>query len=150
MKTVKAKELYDEPVTDNVRKLAVVEGHKRHSSALQAKTVRYVPEFEALAISFADQAAVLLPVKKYAELAHLSLTDLQRIEVGFGGNALCLDERDLHVSIAGMVSASKPLMQLATTVIATQNGRRTSAVKTEAARENGKKGGRPRKLVPAE
>jgi hypothetical protein len=147
MKTVKAKEYYDEPVTEEVLVRAVVEGRKRRGTTLHAKNVRYLPEFKALAVSFADKAAILLPVKKYAELAQLSLAELERIKVGFGGSALCLDERDLHVSIAGLVSASKPLMELASTVIAARNGSRSSAAKALAARENGQKGGRPRKLA---
>lgn len=149
MKTVKAREYNDEPVKEDVRERAVVEGRKRGSTTLQAKGVRYLPEFEALAVSFADQAAVLLPVKKYTELAQLSLAELERIEIGFGGSALCLAERDLHVSIAGLVSASKPLMELAATVIAARNGSSSSAAKVAAARVNGQKGGRPRKLVSA-
>lgn len=149
MKTVKAKDHDDEPVTEAVLARAVDAGRKRRSAALHAKGVRYLPEFEALAISFADQAAVLLPVKKYVELARLSLAELGRIEIGFGGTALCLDECDLHVSIAGLVSASKPLMELASTVIAARNGSRSSAAKALAARANGQKGGRPRKLASA-
>jgi len=149
MKTVKAREYNDEPVTEDVRERAVVEGRKRRSMTLHAKGVRYLPEFEALAVSFADKAAVLLPVKKYTELARLSLAELGRIEIGFGGSALCLNERDLHVSIAGLVSASKPLMELASTVIAARNGSRSSEAKALAARANGQKGGRPRKLVSA-
>lgn len=39
----------------------------------------------------------------------------RRLETGYAGSALCLDERDLHVSIAGLVSASEPLMTLAST-----------------------------------
>ncbi len=149
MKMVKAREYNDEPVTEDVREHAIVEGRKRRGMTLHAKGVRYLPQFEALVVSFADEAAVLLPVKKYAEFAQLSLTELGRIEIGFGGSALCLDERDLHVSIAGLVSASKPLMELAATVIAARNGSRSSAAKVVAARANGQKGGRPRKLVSA-
>lgn len=147
MKTVKAKEHDDEPVTDELLVRAVVEGRKRRSATLHAKGVRYLPEFEALAVSFSDKAAVLLPVKKYAEFARLSLAELGRIKIGFGGSALCLDERDLHVSIAGLVSASKPLMALASTVVAARNGSRSSAAKALAARTNGQKGGRPRKPI---
>jgi len=149
MKTVKAKQHDDEPVTEDVLARAVDLGRKRRSTTPHAKGVRYLPEFEALAVSFADKAAVLLPVKKYAELARLSLAELGRVEVGFGCSALCLGERDLHVSIAGLVSASKPLMELASTVIAARNGSRSSAAKALAARENGQKGGRPRKLATA-
>ena len=85
-----------------------------------------------LLIGFADQSAVWLPVKNYPDLS-----------------ALCLEARDLHVSIAGLVSASQPLMDLAATVIAVRNGSRRTEAKAQASRENGRKGGRPRKAEAA-
>lgn len=149
MKTVKVRERLDEPVTAAVLEQAMERGRKRHGQGLQASTVQYLPAFESLMVGFADQSAVVLPVKNYPELAELSLAELGRLTVGFGGSALCLDIRDLHVSIAGLVSASQPLMEMAATVIAARNGSRSSAVKAQASRENGQKGGRPRKLAVA-
>ncbi|MGV7206916.1 DUF2442 domain-containing protein [Oxalobacteraceae bacterium A2-2] len=149
MKIVNAREYKDEPVTEEIREQAVEE-RKHRSKMPPAQAVRYLPEFKALAVSFADNAAILLPVTKYAEFARLSLDDLERIKIGLAGSALCLEEHDLHVSIAGLVSASKPLMELASSVIAVRNGSRRSAAKVLAARENGHKGGRPRKLAQAE
>ena len=46
--------------------------------------------------------------------------------------------------IAGMVSASQPLMDMAASLIAARNGGKSSSVKADAARANGQKGGRPR------
>jgi hypothetical protein len=100
-------------------------------------------------IGFADQSAVALPVRNYPELAELSPVELDRLTIGFGGSLLCLDERDLHVSIAGLVQASQPPMELTATVIAARNGSRSSAAKALAVRKNGRKGGRPRKLAAA-
>jgi hypothetical protein len=118
MKTVKAQERFDEPVTATVLEQAIVRGRERRGQGLHATAVQYLPAFKSLLIGFADQSAVVLPVKNYPELAELSTTELERLTVGFGGAALCLDERDLHVSIAGLVSASQPLMEMAATVIA--------------------------------
>jgi hypothetical protein len=86
-----------------------------------------------------------LPVKNHPELARLTPAELKRLELGFGGSALCLQTRDLHISIAGLISASMPLMEMAATMIASRNGSRSSRAKALAARENGAKGGRPRK-----
>jgi hypothetical protein len=118
MKTVKARERFDEPVTATVLEQAIVRGRERRGQELHATAVQYLPAFESLLIGFADQSAVVLPVKNYPELAELSTTELEHLAVGFGGSALCLDERDLHVSIAGLVSASQPLIEMAATVIA--------------------------------
>lgn len=147
MKTVSAQERFDEPVTATVLERAIERGRKRSRQELHATAVQYLPALKSLLIGFADQSAVALPVKNYPELAKLSTAELDHITVGFGGSALYLDEHDLHVSIAGLVSASKPLMEMAATVIAARNGRRSSTAKAAAARANGQKGGRPRKLA---
>jgi hypothetical protein len=149
MKTVKAQERFDEPVTAEGLAQAIERGRKRRVPALHATAVQYLAARQSLLIGFADQSAVALPVKNYPELAGLDAAELDHLAIGFGGSALCLAERDLHVSIAGLVSASQPLMELAATVIAARNGSRSSEAKTQAARENGQKGGRPRKLMAA-
>ena len=149
MKTVKAKDRFDEPVTAAVLEQSIERGRKRRASGLRATVVQYLSARKSLLIGFADQSAVSLPVKNYPELAGLTANELNHLELGFGGSALCLDERDLHVSIAGLVSASDSLMEMAATVIAARNGSRSSAVKSQTSRENGQKGGRPRKLAAA-
>ena len=80
-------------------------------------------------------------------IAELSGTELGNLALGFAGSALCLEEQDLHVSIAGLVSASAPLMEMAAIVIASRNGSRSTVAKAIASRENGQKGGRPRKVL---
>jgi hypothetical protein len=89
---------------------------------------------------------VSLPIKNYPELASLQDSELNALELGFGGSAICLEARDLHISIAGLVSASQPLMEMAATLIAARNGSKTSDAKARTARQNGKSGGRPRIL----
>jgi hypothetical protein len=147
MTIVIAKTQLDEPVTEDVLRRAIQRGQPRHRPSLRASDVRYAADSQTLTIGFADQTAVVLPIKNYPELAHLSRADLGRLALGFAGSALCLDGQDLHVSIAGLVSASAPLMAMATTVVASRNGSRSSTAKSIASRENGRKGGRPRKAL---
>lgn len=149
MNAIKAREFHDEPVTDEVLARAVEAGRERRATTPLAQQVRYLPEFAALAIVFADDVAILLPVKNYAEFAELTAAELGQVTLGFGGSALCLDARHLHIAIAGLVAASEPLMTLAASMVATRNGSRSSSAKTEAARANGLKGGRPRKVASA-
>ncbi|MNG14960.1 hypothetical protein D3C84_987550 [compost metagenome] len=92
---------------------------------------------------------MLLPAKNYPEFDGFDDRDFAQLKVGFSGTALCHEGRDLQVSIAGLISASKPLMDMASSVIASRNGRQSSVAKAEAARANGKKGGRPRKVDSA-
>lgn len=147
MKSIKAAEHHDQPVTQANLALALTQGRKRAQCSLNATSVRYVEEFQALMITLADQTAVLLPLKNYPDLADLPAAELEQVELGFGGSALCLESRDLHLSLAGLVSESKSLMEMAASVIAARNGRRSSSAKASASRANGLKGGRPRKPV---
>lgn len=144
MTTVKAKVLFDEPVTDEVRTRAIETGCKRVGPGFHATAVQYLPQLGALLFSFLDNSAVALPINNYPELTDLDEAELKALSLDFGGSALCLPGRDLHVSIAGMVSASQPLMSMARSLVATRNGQKSSAAKSAAARENGRKGGRPR------
>lgn len=150
MKAVIAQERFDEPVIAAVLERAIERGQTRRGHGLHATIVQYLPAHKSLLIGFADQSAVTLPVKNCPEFAELSAAELNRLAICFGGSALCVEERDLHVSIAGLVSASKSLMEMAATVIAARNGSRSSAVKIRTSRENGQKGGRPRKLATTE
>ncbi|MOA44968.1 hypothetical protein D3C78_1673150 [compost metagenome] len=97
-------------------------------------------------IGFEDGSAVLLPLEHYPEFGDFVAADFEDLRVGFAGTALCHEGKDLHLSIAGMIQASKPLMDLAASVIASRNGRQSSLAKAQAARANGRKGGRPRKV----
>ena len=143
MTTVKAQTRFDEVVTQDALKQAIARGVKRGGAGVHATSVQYVSLFGSLLIGFADQSAVSLPIKNYPELAALTEGELKGLELGFGGSALCSEALDLHVSIAGLVSSSEALMDMAATLIATRNGAKRSQVKAQTARENGKNGGRP-------
>ena len=144
MTTMKASTRFDEPVTQEGLDLAIERGRQRASAGVRATAVQYVPQLGSLLFSFLDRSAVALPVSNYPELAVLDESDLQALTLGFGGSALCLKARDLHVSIAGLVSASQPLMDMAASLVAVSNGKKSSTSKSAAARENGRKGGRPK------
>lgn len=142
--TVKVQSRFDEPVTPEGLSQAIERGRQRGGEGIHATALQYVPQLHSLLFGFPDNSAIALPVRNYPELAVLNDAELHALTLGFGGSALCLEARDLHISIAGLVSASAPLMDMATTLVATRNGRATSSAKAAAARSNGRKGGRPR------
>lgn len=144
MKILKAKAQVDRPVTEAVLDQAIELGQARRSGGVNATTVKF--QEQCLSIGFADDSRILLPIKNYLEFNDFSVADFEGLEVGFAGTAICHEARDLQVSIAGLISASKPLMDMAAVVIASRNGRQSSEAKAQAARANGRKGGRPRKV----
>ena len=143
MKIVKAKVRPDAPITETDIDKAVTRGRKLKRVYANASSVRY--EDDCISIGLGDGSRIVLPVAGLVEFEGFSVQDFQKLEVGFGGKALCCEGRDLHVSISGLIATSQPLMDLAASMVASRNGRKTSAAKSEAARANGKKGGRPRK-----
>lgn len=144
MKTIKARAPVDRPVTEAVLDEAIERGKIRHKNSLQATAVLF--QEQRLTVCFADGTGVLLPVNLFPEFNGFEVEDYADLKVGLSGTALCHEARDLHVSIAGMISASESLMNMAASVVSSRNGRQSSAAKAEAARANGKKGGRPRKV----
>ncbi len=145
MKVIKAKAVPYKPLTEaDVDK--AIRGRKLKRLYANASNVRY--ENDSISIGFSDGSRVVLPVVGLPEFEGFSQEDFEQLEVGFGGKALCCEARDLEVSITGLIATSQALMDLATSLVASRNGRRSSAAKTAAARANGKKGGRPRKKEP--
>jgi hypothetical protein len=146
MKVIKAKAVPYKSLTEADVEKAIARGRKLKRLYANASGVRY--ENDSISIGFSDGSRVVLPVAGLPEFAGFSLQDFEQLEVGFGGKALCCEARDLDVSITGLIATSQPLMDLATSLVASRNGRKSSAAKTAAARANGKKGGRPRKKEP--
>lgn len=116
MKTIPVRNRPGQPVTDEIREAGIARGSERSMREPHAIAVRYLSDRRAIELDFADNTAITLPVSKYPELSALSDTDLSRLELGFGGSALCIDDRDLHIAIAGLVAASRPLTELAASV----------------------------------
>jgi len=143
---VKAKAVPYKPLTEADVEKAIARGRKTRHLYARASSVRYEDNF--ISIGFSDGSRVVLPVAGLPEFEGFSLEDFAQLEVGFGGKALCCEAQDLDVSVTGLIATSKPLMDLATSLVASRNGRKSSAAKAAAARANGKKGGRPRKKEP--
>lgn len=75
------------------------------------------------------------------ELARLSAAELGTVRVASRGGALHWPDADVHIDVPGAIAHVVNLAAWAPKYL----GRRTSAAKARAARENGRKGGRPRK-----
>ncbi|HEL4182682.1 TPA: hypothetical protein ACXJTM_003746 [Stenotrophomonas maltophilia] len=146
---VKAKVFDDIPVTEASLEEAIQRGKKSLRNTVRASAITYVPNERAFSLSFPDNISIHLPVSIYKEFSALSDESLGSVELGFAGSAVVLEKHDLHVSITGLIEASKPLRDMVFAVHAGILGSKKSEAKASASRANGALGGRPRKPQPA-
>jgi hypothetical protein len=74
--------------------------------------------------------------------------DLAKLEIWPDGSAIEIEDRDIHISVDGLMTAILPAMLPTRTVaaiFASRGGKATTDAKRSSARENGRRGGRPRK-----
>jgi hypothetical protein len=76
--------------------------------------------------------------------------ELVKLNVWPDGSAIELEDRDIQISVHGLMTAILPGVIPARTVaaiFASRGGKATSAAKRSSAQVNGRKGGRPRKTA---
>jgi hypothetical protein len=81
-------------------------------------------------------------------LQEVPTEDLGKLEVWPDGSAIALEDRDIHITVHGLLTAVLPAMLPARTVaaiFASRGGQMTSDAKRSSSRANGRKGGRPPK-----
>jgi hypothetical protein len=88
---------FDEPVTDEQIANSLTQAVNRPVS------VSYRKDDGTLVIGFSDGTEEARPISRYAELATLSGDQLNQMQIGYAGNAVCLEACDLHISIEGLL-----------------------------------------------
>jgi hypothetical protein len=96
-----------------------------------------------LRIELTSGVCFALPVDAEPALAELDGEVLAAVRLASAGRALHWPGPDLHLDVPGLIAAAINLSAWAPKYL----GSRTSAAKAEAARANGRKGGRPRRRV---
>ena len=118
-------------------------GREYMASAPLAVSARYDVETQRLVIELKNGSTFAVPASLVQGLA--DATDAQRgeIEVWGDGYALRWESLDLDFTVPGLVSGVFGTRRY----MASLAGQRTSPAKAAAARANGAKGGRPRKVA---
>jgi hypothetical protein len=127
---------------------ALATGQLASESEVRAQAVRYVPERDAVEILTSRGAGFLIPRRWIEALQDIALDELAKLTVWPDGSAIELEERDIQISVSGLLSAVLPAMlppRAVASLFASRGGQATSAAKKVSSRENGLKGGRPRK-----
>jgi len=135
-------------ITDTEYVRAIEGGREEAETEFRAQSVRYVADRDALEIVTSRNAGFLIPRQWIGALQDVSIEDLARLEVWPDGSAIEIEDLDIHIGVHGLLAASLPGLLSTRTlaaIFASRGGRATSAVKRSTARENGRRGGRPRK-----
>jgi len=126
---------------------ALAAGHTEAEAEFRAQAARYVPEWEALEVVTIRNGGFLIPLRWIGALQKVPPEDLVKLEVWPDGSAIAIDDRDVHISVHGLITAVLPAMlpsRALAAIFASRGGKATSEAKRISAQANGHKGGRPR------
>ena len=141
-------------ISDAEYAAALAAGRIEAEIELRAQAVRSVPERDAIEIVTNHNAGFLIPRQWIGALQDVSTEELGKLEVWPDGSAIELEDRDIHISVHGLLTAILPAMLPSRSVSAIFAGRggqaTTSRAKRKSSRVNGRKGGRPRKRSSTE
>lgn len=134
--------------SDPVRLAHRNSGRRRRAIRLHAVSASYLPAEDMVEIVL-DQGIILrYPRSGIIEFANLPAAMMHALSISPRGSALQLDEADVHLDVHGLVRSLLSPADLAKELA--RHGRRTTSERqAEAARNNGRKGGRPRKSAGA-
>jgi len=135
-------------ISDTAYAVALALGQAAAQTEIRALAVRYIPERDAIEIVTTRNAGFLVPRQWIGALQEVPIEDLAKLEIWPDGSAIELEERDIHISVHGLMMAVLPAMLPARAVagiFASRGGKATSEAKRSSAQTNGRKGGRPPK-----
>lgn len=135
-------------IADAEYAMALAAGRAEAETEIRAQAVRYVPDRDAIEIVTTRNAGFLIPRQWIGALQDVPMEDLSRLAVWPDGSAIELEDRDIHISVHGLLTATLPAMlpaRAVAAIFASRGGRATSDAKRDSARTNGQKGGRPKK-----
>ena len=97
-------------VTDVEFAAAVAAGRLEGEGKFRARAVRYVPDRDAIEIATAWNAGFLIPRQWIGALQDVPAEDLAKLEIWPDGSAIELEDRDIHISVDGLLTAILPAM----------------------------------------
>jgi hypothetical protein len=138
-------------LTPSAYKALVISADKQEASPWALDAVRYssVGGKRMLELFF-PEFSLGVPLLAIRELTKATVKDLQQLRLSPAGDTIVADTLDAHISVEGLLkdlsNESPGFSQLVSTLFATRGGKRSTEKKRVTSVENGRKGGRPRKV----
>lgn len=127
---------------------AKIAGDAVLSDGALARAARYDRSTGQLSITLVNGASVVIPVHLIEGLRDTPEAARETVEVGGIGYGLHWPDIDLDLSVPALLAGVFGTRRWVDTQRAGHAGKASSAAKSLAARQNGAKGGRPRKPAP--
>lgn len=130
----------DDHVSDAELEAARERGRELERSTPQATAARFDAGSGRLVLDFSNGSTFMVPARSLQGLETATDAELAEVEVSFG-YALRWETLDVDFTVPGVLNGIFGTARF----MAARAGRATSPAKAASSRENGRKGGRPRK-----
>lgn len=97
-------------VSDAKYSAALAAGRTEGEIEIRAQAVRYVPERDAIEIVTSHNVSFLIPRPRIGALQDVPTAELGKLEVWPDGSAIELEDRDIHISVHGLLTPILPAM----------------------------------------
>lgn len=132
-------------LTDTEFSAAEAHGQAVLEAEPRAVSAHYNRKTGCVTVDLINGCSYAFPISLVQDLREASTVDLTGVEVDGTGFNLHWPKLDVDLYIPALVAGFFGAQDWMRKALARQAGRSTSAAKATAARENGRKGGRPRK-----
>lgn len=139
-------------ISDTAYAAALASGQRAAETEFRAQAARYLPDHDAIEVITVRNGGFVIPRRVIGVLQDISAKDLAKIDLWPDGSLIEIEHLDIHISVDGMIKAALPVLvpgRVVAGLFAAVGGAATSPAKAKSSRQNGKKGGRPRKTEAA-
>ncbi|HEX6860842.1 MAG TPA: DUF2442 domain-containing protein [Caulobacteraceae bacterium] len=132
--------------TDELRRAEAV-ARERQAHFPRVTGVHYSPELDRLVVDLSSGLGLLVNYREAQGLESATPEDLREVEVSPSGFGLHFPRLDADVYVPALIEGRLGSAAYMAAKLGAEGGRARSTEKTNAARQNGRLGGRPRKAA---
>jgi hypothetical protein len=137
------------PITEQDRIAAEARMQADLHGQPRATAARYDRRVARIVITLDNGLEIAFPPRLAEGLAHATAGELSQIEISPLGDGLHWPALDADLSVGGLLAGVFGSKRWMAAQLGAAGGRARSEAKTASSRENGRKGGRPRKTATA-